>query len=90
MIEKIDLNKELAGGFNALHITGYAKSIRVIAEKLNEVIDAVNRIPQWCYTDAKIDVAEGNIGTITTCTCGSHRRGESTGGWCCPVHGYNS
>ena len=42
MVEKIDLDKELVGGFNALHITGYVTSIRVVAEKLNEIIDVIN------------------------------------------------
>ena len=88
MIEKIDLS-EVTERQDKI-FSGDPMSRLSLMKKLNEVIDAVNRIPQWCYTDAKIDVAEGNIGTITTCTCGSHRRGESTGGWCCPVHGHNS
>ena len=25
--------------------------------------------------------------TLPLCNCGSHRRGERTGGWYCPAHG---
>lgn len=25
--------------------------------------------------------------TLPVCNCGSHKRGESTGGWYCPAHG---
>jgi hypothetical protein len=25
--------------------------------------------------------------TLPVCNCGSHKRGERTGGWSCPMHG---
>ena len=100
MIKKIDLSKHV----NCIDL-GVAETvlnigIEDIARKLNEVIDAVNKIEGALSdlgnsTTPFVDIAKGLRGNglsgkhipSHTCNCHAHRHGERTGGWYCPKHG---
>ena len=99
MIEKIDLENEPFKDTNRVIDT--LNRLWIIAEKLNEVIDAVNSIEGALSSFGGVSYQPYH-GGITSgagthedgahyvpvcCVCGHHKRGESTGGWYCPLHG---
>ncbi len=83
MIEKMDLARQMADMKDSDHWLKVI-ALDLFEEKLNEVIDALNNLPQWSYTNETHNVGD----TISTCTCNQHKRGELTCGWHCPEHGH--
>ena len=84
MIEKIDLEERMSH-YSSSDVLLLKKATEHIAEKLNEVIDAVNTSnEQKCL--AHHDGLSEHI-TSNLCNCRRYKRGESAGGWYCPEHG---
>ena len=63
----------------------YYKAMKEISEKLDNIIHLLEFIKNQHPDIHLIPGSYNAIGEI--CNCGNHKHGESTNGWCCPVHG---
>jgi len=62
MIEKIDIVKAAGVGH---HEVLFKNAVEAMSDKLNEVIDAVNQMPQWNFTGDAVTRMDVNIDVKT-------------------------
>ena len=85
MIEKLDMGVYPAEIKNKVY-TGLRIDIFQVAEKLNEVIDAVNKKDTLYCSGTEVRTG-WDFNEEPWCNCDLHKSGETTGGWTCPRHG---